>query len=135
MILGDEAIEAIRKHVREIATEEDLKEVLGKCSSRGKSGHQFPESLLTPYLSHLFDAVIRRLACSSHLQPKARKPAVRRRKPTASHLPCPVLKPACLEQFVPEIRIPMPSYCPVFNAAASQLASSIQDSQPPLAEI
>jgi len=42
MILGDEAIQMIRKHVREIATEEDLKEVLGKCGSGGRSGHRFP---------------------------------------------------------------------------------------------
>ena len=130
MILGDEAIEMIRKHVREIAMEEDLKEVLGKCSSRGKSGHWFPQSLLTPHLSSLFAAVIRSLACSSHLQCKARKPAVRRRKPTGLHLPRPVSK------LVTEIKIPMPLYHPMFNgAASSQLTSSIEVSQPPLAEI
>jgi len=93
MILENDAIEMIRKQVREITTE-DLKQLLGKCSSRGRCGHRFPQSLLTPYISGLFVEMLQSVAASSHLQPKARKPVVRHPKPRASALPCPVPKPA-----------------------------------------
>jgi len=117
-------------------TEEHLRELLGKCSSRGRSGHRFPQSLLAPYIPGLFAEILRSVAASSHLQPRARKPVVHRPKPTALALPRPVPKPACLEQFVPEIRIPMPSYRPVFNGASHSLpTSSINIRRPPLAEI
>ena len=139
MILGNEAIEMIRKHIREITTEENLKEVLGKCGSRGRSGHRFPQSLLTPHLSGLFAAVLESIASSVHLQPKSRKSTVHRPKSALlrpATLPRPIPKPACLERFLPEIRIPMPSYRPVFNAAALSLpTASIAASRSPLADI
>src|SRR5436309_5765653 len=118
--------------------EEDLKEVLGKCHSKGKSGHRFPQSLLTPYLSSLFVRFLESIASSSHVQPKARKPVDHHLKPTASRLPCPISKPACLERFVPEIRIPMPSYRPMFNRATLSFPTSSTNAnpnRPPLAEI
>ena len=136
MILRDPAIGMIKKHVREIAKEEDLKEVLGKCGTGGRSGHRFPESLLTPYISDLFAAVTRSLASSILLQAaKPRKP-VPRPKATASHLRRPISKPACLERTVLDIIIPMPAYRPGFVTARSSLpTSSMATHRPPLAEI
>jgi hypothetical protein len=133
MILGDPAIGMIKKHVREIAKEEDLKEVLGKCGTGGRSGHRFPESLLTPYISDLFAAVVRSLASSISLQAAKPRKRVPRPKATASHR---ISKPTCLERTVPDIVIPMPAYRPGFITAGSSLpTSSVATHRPPLAEI
>jgi hypothetical protein len=102
--------------------EEDLKEVLGNAVLAAHlviSDTLEVFSLGNPYVSDLFAAVMWSFADSSSLslQLKPRKqwqavPIVSYQTHSTSrsalHLPRHISKPACLEQFVPDIGIPMP---------------------------